>query len=129
MFGWFLYIIMACRTGLLDNRLWRSSSHRYSGILRFLTIFQKKLLKVFPTSVSLDSILPFMTKVIASLDLTLSERKGLMVSQNFLLLVNASSFNSAKHSFFPFSEVKHTSFFVCYRVLCLGQWDILRICF
>ena len=27
--GWFLYLIMACRTGLLDNRLWRSFSQHF----------------------------------------------------------------------------------------------------
>ena len=129
MLGWFLYFIMACRTRLPDNRLWRSSSNLYSGISRFLTIFEKKSLKVFATSVSLDSTLSLLTKIIVSLNLTLSQRKGLTVCQNFLLSVISFLFNLAKHSFFPFSEERHSSFFVCYRVLCLGQWDFLRICF
>ena len=38
----------------------------------------------------------------ASLDLTLSERKGLTVCQNFLLSVMSFSFNLAKYSFFSF---------------------------
>ena len=61
-----------------------------------------------------------MLKIVASLDLTLSERKGLTICQNFLLSVISFSFNFAKYSFFPFSEGKHSSFFVCYRVLDLG---------
>ena len=70
MLGWFFYLNMACRTRSLDNRLWRSFSHLHSGISRFLTVLEKKSLKVFATSVSIDSILSLLTKIIASLDLT-----------------------------------------------------------
>ena len=121
MLGWVLYFIMACSTGLPDNLLWRSSSHLYSGISRFLTVFEEKSLKVFATSVSLDSTLSLLTKIIVSLDLTLSVRKGLTVCQNFLLSVISFSFNLAKYSFFSFSEGRQSSFFVCYRILCLGR--------
>ena len=55
MLGCFLYLIMACRTGLPNNRLLRSSSHLHSGISRFLTMFEKSS-KVFATSISLGSI-------------------------------------------------------------------------
>ena len=102
MLQWFLCFIMACRTGLPDNRLRRSFSRLYSGISRFLTIFDKKSLKVFATSVSLDSTLSLLTKIIVSLDLTLSERKGLTVCQKFLLSVISFSFNLEKYSFFSF---------------------------
>ena len=94
-----------------------------------LRIFEKKSLKEFATSVSLDSTLSSMTKIIVSLDLTLSERKGFTVCQNFLLSVIYFSFNLAKYSFFPFSEGRHNNFCVCYGVLCLGHWDSLRTCF
>ena len=64
---------MACMTGLLHNLFWRSFLHLYSKILRFLTIFEKKSLKAFATSVSLDSILSLLTKIIASLHLILKK--------------------------------------------------------
>ena len=86
---------------------------------KIFTVFEKKSLKVFATSVSLDSILSLLTKIIVSLDLTFSERKGLTVCQNFLLSVISFSFNLAAYSFFLFSEGRNSSFFVCYRVLCL----------
>ena len=57
-------------------------------------------MKVFATSGSLDYILLLLTKIIASLDLTLSEKiKGLTVCQSFLLLAISSSFNLEKYSF------------------------------
>ena len=70
MLGWFLYFIMACRTDYWIYQLWRSSSHLNSGILRILTIFEKKSLKVFATSIFLDSTLSLLTKTIVFLDVT-----------------------------------------------------------
>ena len=109
MLGWFLTLIWLVRLDCVDL-LCRSSSYWYYGILRFLTIFEKKTLKVFATSFSLDSIFPLLTKVIVSLDLTLSERKGSTVCQNFLLLV--MSFNFAKYYFFSFLR-RETQKFPC----------------
>ena len=42
MLGHYLYFIIACRTGLLDNLLCKLTSYYNSGIARFLTIFEKK---------------------------------------------------------------------------------------
>ena len=102
MLGWFLYFIIACKSRWLDNLLCRSFSHSYFGIFRFFTIFEKKSLKIFAILFSLDFIFSLSTKIMASLDLTLSERKGLTVCQNFLLSVMSFSFNLAKYSFFSF---------------------------
>ena len=64
------------------------------------------------------AVIIVLTKIIVSLGFPLSEKRGSMVW-----------FNLAKYFFFTFSKGRHSSFFVCYRVLCLGQWDFLRICF
>ena len=126
MLGWFLYFIMACRTRLPDNRLWRSSSNLYSGISRFLTIFEKKSLKVFATSVSLDSTLSLLTKIIVSLNLTLSQRKGLTVCQNFLLSVISFLFNLAKHFSHEIFIVPRTYFFFLGACLFRTFWLISK---
>ena len=104
MLEWFLYFIMACRTGLPGNRLWRSSSHLYSGNSRYLTIFEKKTIESFCYFRFLNSTLSLLTKTIVSLDLTLSERKGFTVCQNFPLSMISFSFNLAEYSFFSHSQ-------------------------
>ena len=55
MLGHYLYFIIACKTGLLDNLLCKLTSYYNSGIARFLTIFEKKSIRLFATSTALDS--------------------------------------------------------------------------
>ena len=82
----------------------RLSVTNFSWIFKFLTTFEKQLLRVFATSTSSDMASSVFNKVIFSLDLPFSERKALTVCQNFLLSVIFFfvSFRCAKYSLFTF---------------------------
>ena len=72
-------------------------------ILRYFKTFhniRKKLLRQFATSASSETKFLLSIKVIFSFDLVFSERKGLIVCQNFLLSVISFSFKLAK-AFYP----------------------------
>ena len=89
----------------LDDWIVYCVDHLHTDIpefLRFFTIFQKKSLKFLPLHFHQILYYCYLTKVIVSLDLTLSERKGLPVFQNVLLSVVSFSFNFAKYYFFFF---------------------------
>ena len=63
-----LYLSIAFNVGSLDNLGGRLFSEQYSGIVKFLIIVEKKLLRVFASSTSLDVMFSLFTKVIFSLD-------------------------------------------------------------
>lgn len=56
--GWFLYFRISFKDGCLET-LWWSAFTWCSGILRFLTISEKKPFKVLPTSFPLEIIFTF----------------------------------------------------------------------
>ena len=113
MLGWFLYFIIAFKVGCLDNIRGRLLFANFSGIFKFLTTFEKNLLRVFATSKSSDIISSFLIKVIFSLDLFLSERKGLTVCQNFLLSMMFFSLMFAKYYLLTFLR-SDTQKFLCF---------------
>ena len=111
MLGWFLYLKTAFRVGWLFIFKCKSSPTSYLGISRFLTILEKKLLRQFATSASSETKFSSSIKVIFSLDLVFSERKGLIVCQNFLLSVMSFSFRWANYFFFSFRNSETRQFF------------------
>ena len=60
----------------------------YSGILRLLTILEKKVSRICAVLISLSTISSYSIKVSFSLDTILSDKNGLMVFQKLLLSVN-----------------------------------------
>ena len=93
--GWFLCFRIAFKVGWLEI-LWWSAFIWCSGILRLFTMFEKKLFRVLAISFSLKVVLPFSINKILSLDLFFSEKNGLTVCKNFLLLVISFSLRFVK---------------------------------
>ena len=84
MLGWSLYFkINFIITSATFSKLELLSTQ--AGILRFVTMFEKKEFKVFATSLSYEIISLFSTNVICSLETILFERKGFTVFLNVLL--------------------------------------------
>ena len=101
--AWVVFVLLKTfKVRCLDNIRRRSLFANISGIFKFLTTFEKNLLRVFATSKSSDIISSFLIKVIFSLDLFFSERKGLTVCQNFLLSMMFFSLMFAKYSLLTF---------------------------
>ena len=71
----------------------KGSLTEYSGILRLLTMFEKKVFKTSATSLSLLIISSFSTIIIFSFKGHFSERNGLTVFQNFCCLIRFSRLN------------------------------------
>ena len=82
-------------------------------VFRNFEIFNEvweKLLGVFATFTASDVICSLFTKIVFSLYIFLSVRRGLTVCQNILLSVISFSFRFAKCSFFPFVSSDKTEF-------------------
>ena len=82
--GWFLYLSIALKIvwGIFSARGLESLN---SGILRFLTVLEKKEFRSSALTLSSLIILLSSTSVIFSFDFDLSESNGLTVLQNCLL--------------------------------------------
>ena len=84
MLGWFLYFTAHFKTGSLIL-LARGSQLEYSPILRLLTVLEKKVFKTFAVLQSPLTISSLSINFMLFVDLTLSDKKGLIVFQNVLL--------------------------------------------
>ena len=110
---WMVFILKNCFKGRVTIRI-KLQIILYI-ILRHFKIFnniRKKLFREFATSASSETKFSFSIKVIFSLDLVFSERKGLIVCQKFLLSVISFSFKLAKYFFFSFRN-SETHQFLC----------------
>ena len=82
-------------------------------VFRNFEIFNEiweKLLGMFATFTASYVICVLFTKIVFSLNIFLSVRRGLTVCQNILLSVISFSFRFAKCSFFPFVSSDKTEF-------------------
>ena len=84
---WVWYFTMDLITGsLMLSEI--GSQLAYSGILRLLTILEKKVSRICAVLISLSTISSYSIKVSFSLDTILSDKNGSMVFQKLLLSVN-----------------------------------------
>ena len=97
---WFLYFVVACHAGWLEKLWWNVSATLYARISRYLSIFVKNPFKEFSASSSFFCS----TNIILSLDLILSDKKGLTVCQIFLSWVMYLLLRLVKYISFFFSQ-------------------------
>ena len=74
----------------------------YSGILRLVTMLEKKKFKDWATWLSSEMILSFSINVICSLDIILSEKKASLFSEIFLLRKSERQYFAVTNIFFCF---------------------------
>ena len=84
MLGCFLYFTINLIIGSLISEIGLLVT--YSGILRLPTMFEKKVFKTSAVFSSFETILFSSIKIVFSLDVILSERKGLTVFSERLVI-------------------------------------------
>ena len=109
MLGWFLYLSIAFKVRCIDRLCGSLSSTVFRNFEIFSEVWEK-LYRVIATFTASDVIYSSFTKIVFSLNLFLSLRRGLTVCQNILLSVISFSFRFAKCSFFPFVSSDKTKF-------------------
>ena len=114
MLGWSLYLKIVLRVGSAMFFVTGSNS-LYLEIFRFLTIFEKKFLRVSAVSDSAFNILPFSLILILSLMRDLSESEGFADFQSSSLSVTFFIFKFLWYPLLGFAKEIHSNSFAYYK--------------